>query len=77
MCKELITVRKETIFAVFCLESYKRHRKLSGKEAARLFAEYGVFDYICDFYDVLHTTGEDYINNDIDVYLRSRGAGVM
>ena len=26
-----------------------------------------------EFYDVLHTTGHHYINNDIDIYLNSRG----
>ena len=64
----------ETSFAVFCLESYKRHRHMTGRDTAKLFIEYGVFDYIREFYDVLHTTGDSYINNDIDIYLRSRGA---
>ena len=64
---------KEMIFAVFCLESYKLHRYMTGKEALKLFEDYGVFDYIREFYDVLHTTGDSYINNDIDIYLRSRG----
>ena len=65
---------KEMVFAVFCIESYKMHRNLTGNEAAKLFREYGVFDYINEFYDVLHTTGHNYINNDIDIYLKSRGA---
>lgn len=65
---------KEMKFTVFCLENYKLHRNLSGKEVSELFERYGVFDYICEFYDVLHTTGFNYINNDIDIYLKSRGA---
>ncbi len=65
---------KELRFTVFCLESYKLHRNLTGKETAELFEKYGVFDYLNEFYDVLHTTGYDYINNDIDIYLKSRGA---
>lgn len=64
---------KEMIFTVFCLESYKNHRKLTGKQVVSLFERYGVFDYIREFYDVLHTTGHNYINNDIDIYLSSRG----
>lgn len=63
-------------FTVFCLENYKLHRNISGREAAKLFADYGVFDYINEFYDVLHTTGCNYINNDIDIYLKSRGAAI-
>ena len=64
---------KETAFTVFCLENYKMHRNLSGKQVLTLFDRYGVFDYIREFYDVLHTTGYNYINNDIDIYLKSRG----
>lgn len=65
---------KEAAFTVFCLESYKTHHHLSGKEVLQLFERYGVFDYIHEFYDVLHTTGHNYINNDIDIYLKSRNA---
>lgn len=65
---------KETAFTVFCLENYKVHKSLTGKETAQLFKQYGVFDYIREFYDVLHTTGYQYLNNDIDIYLKTRGA---
>lgn len=65
---------KELAFTVFCIESYKTHRHLNGKEVSGLFERYGVFDYILEFYDILHTTGYNYINNDIDLYLKARGA---
>lgn len=64
---------KEMTFAIFCLEDYKLHRNLTGEEATKLFIQYGVFDYIREFYDVLHSTGHNYINNDIDIYLNARG----
>ena len=64
---------KEMAFTVFCLENYKIHRNLNGQEVSSLFERYGVFDYIREFYDVLHTTSHHYINNDIDIYLNSRG----
>lgn len=64
---------KEMTFTVFCIEWYKEHRNLSGKEVIKLFSDYGVFDYIKEFYDVLHSTGHNYINNDIDIYLKARG----
>lgn len=63
---------KEMKFIVFCLENYKQHKSLTGKQTAELFAEYGVFEYLREFYDVLHSTGEQYMNNDIDAYLRAR-----
>lgn len=67
---------KEMNFSIFCIESYKRHRNLTGRQTVELFKDYGVFEYIREFYDVLHTTGDSYINNDIDIYLRSRGASL-
>ncbi len=67
---------KKLAFTIFCLESYKNYRKISGKDVAKLFREYGVYDYINEFYDILHTTGHNYINNDIDIYIKSRGAAI-
>lgn len=65
---------KETEFTVFCMESYKVYKSLSGKQVSDLFSQYDVFDYIREFYDVLHTTSYQYINRDIDIYLKSRNA---
>lgn len=63
---------KEMKFTVFCLENYKIHRSMTGKEVNELFKKHGVFDYLYEFYDVLHTTGYQYVNNDIDIYLKAR-----
>lgn len=67
---------KEMTFTVFCLENYKIHRNLSGRETLDIFNRYDVLDYLHEFYDVLHTTGYNYINNDIDIYLKSRGFNI-
>ena len=65
---------REMTFTIFCMESYKVHKSLTGRQVSELFEKYGVFDYIREFYDVLHTTGYQYINNDIDIYLKARNA---
>lgn len=65
---------KKTSFVIFCIENYKVHKSLTGKQTVELFAHYGVFDHLNEFYDILHTTGYKYINNDIDIYLKSRNA---
>ena len=65
---------KEMTFTIFCIENYKVHRALTGRQTLELFRQYGVFDYLRDFYDVLHTTGAQYINRDIDLYLEARNA---
>lgn len=63
---------KEYYFIIFCLESYKEYKSLTGKQAIILFEKYGVIDYLMKFYDILHSTGYQYINQDIDEYLKSR-----
>ncbi|MBP3041747.1 DUF3791 domain-containing protein [Bacillaceae bacterium Marseille-Q3522] len=59
-------------FTVFCHESYKQAHQLTGKAALNIFLRYNVFDYIDSFYDILHTTGQEYIVNDIDMYIDNR-----
>lgn len=62
---------KEMRFAIFCLESYKLYKKMSGKEVAKTFAEFGVFEYIKEFFDVLHTRGYEYVNRDIGEFIKN------
>jgi len=59
-------------FTIFCLESYKQAHSLTGKAALKVFIDNKVFEYIQSFYDVLHSTGQDYIVEDIDLYINSR-----
>ena len=37
---------QEVRFAVFCMESYKVYKSLTGRQVCELFEKYGVFDYI-------------------------------
>ena len=61
-------MNKELAFSVFCVENYKVHRSLTGKQVCELF------DQIREFYDVLHTTSFQFMNHDIDLYLQARCA---
>ncbi len=65
-------MNKTMDFTVFCLESYKKAHGITGYEALKVFEKYKVFDYIKSFYDVLHSTGQEYIAEDIDIYIKSR-----
>ena len=38
---------------------------MNGQEVSTLFNRYGVFDYLREFYDILHSTGHNYINRHI------------
>ncbi len=64
---------KEGTFVIFCIENYKLHRSMSGREVYELFERYDVFSYLRTYYDVLHTAGAQYVSEDIDRYLRVRG----
>ena len=57
---------KESTFLVYCMEIQKRARGLSGKQVYSLFEEYGLFEFVIDFYELLHVHGEAYILRDID-----------
>lgn len=65
-------MRGELDFKAFCLEAYKAHYSLSGKQTADLFEKYGVFVYLDEFYDVLHTLGRQAIIQDIDKFIAAR-----
>ena len=59
-------------FMIFCLEIYKSKKNLTGKQAMQLFKRYEIIDYILSCYDALHTTGENYIIEDIDEFIKVR-----
>ena len=59
-------------FKAFCLERYKYEHNMSGKDTIRLFMQYGVMEYISSFYDVLHTFGDKYIVEEIDLFIKAR-----
>jgi len=63
---------KEGNFLIYCMEQYKSAKKLTGKQIAELFSKYRVSDYIVSCFEALHTTGSNYIVEDIDLYIEAR-----
>lgn len=63
---------KEGIFLIYCTERYKSAKGLTGRQVSELFTKYGVWDYIYSCFEALHTTGEKYIVEDIDLYIEAR-----
>ena len=59
-------------FMIFCAEQYKMSKHLTGKQLAELFTRYRVWEYIYSCYEALHTTGMNYIIEDIDLYIEAR-----
>lgn len=63
---------KEGTFVIYCVEQYKAAKNLTGKETADLFTRYRVWDYLYSCYEALHTTGANYIVQDIDAFIEVR-----
>lgn len=63
---------KEGRFLIYCTEQYKSAKGLTGIQVSELFSKYRVWDYIYSCFEALHTTGENYIVEDIDLYIEAR-----
>ncbi len=60
---------KETNFLIYCMERYRHFKGLSGADVAKIFEEYGIYEYIAKYFEALHTMGEHCIVQDIDNYI--------
>lgn len=63
---------KEGNFLIFCIEQYKSAKQLSGKQVMDIFRQYRISEYIVSCFEALHTTGTNYIVEDIDLYIEAR-----
>ena len=59
-------------FLSYCTERYKSAKGLNGQQVSELFTRYQVWEYIYSCFEALHTTGENYIIEDIDLYIDAR-----
>ncbi len=59
-------------FLIYCVELYKSAKMLTGREVSELFNRYQVWDYIYSCFEALHTTGANYIVEDIDHFIKAR-----
>lgn len=62
---------KEGKFLAYCIEKYKFAKHLTGKQVGELFSKYNVWDYIYSYFEALHTTIDNYIIEDIDLYIEA------
>ncbi|MBR6780324.1 MAG: DUF3791 domain-containing protein [Clostridia bacterium] len=67
-----MTMSKQGDFMIYCTEQYKTAKNLTGRQVAELFSRYSVWDYIYSCFEALHTTGANYIVEDIDLYIAAR-----
>jgi len=60
---------REGSFLIYCIEQYKSAKQLTGKQVAELFSRFGIWEYIYSCFEALHTTGANYIVEDIDLFI--------
>jgi len=59
-------------FLVYCLEIYKAAKNMTGRQVIELFKRYGVTQYLLSCYEALHTTGTDYIIEEVDLFIEAQ-----
>ncbi len=63
---------KERMFYVFCVEKFSMFKTMTAMEVLALFQKYDVYNFTTSNYDVLHSQGEEYILNEITMYLKNQ-----
>ena len=48
---------KQGDFLIYCVETYKNAKRLTGRQVAELFTRYDVWHYVYSCYEALHTRG--------------------
>ena len=59
-------------FLIYCLEMYKTTKNMTGKQVIKIFIQYDIIKYILSCYEALHTTGIEYVIEDIDLFVEAR-----
>jgi hypothetical protein len=65
-------LEKEKMFYIFCTENYRILKDMEATEVLALFQKNKVYDFLTQNYDVLHSQGEEYILNEIAIYIKNQ-----
>lgn len=70
------TMNKEqqhrAMFVSFCIEQYAKAKNMATEDVVNLFEQYGIAQHFCEFYDVLHTQGGQWLVEEIDKMINER-----
>ena len=62
-------IRDIAYFISFCIEQYMNEKGMNEDEVIALFSKYDVFDYLKDYFDVLHTQSRQWLVADIEDFI--------
>lgn len=64
--------QNRAMFVSFCIEQYAKAKNITTEDVVNLFDQYGIAEHFCDFYDVLHTHGHQWLVEEIDKMINDR-----
>ena len=76
MYKRLKKLEPVQSFQLFCLESYRNAKGITGLQALGEFKRTQVFDYLASGYEVLHTQSKKYIFSELEQYIKHKNGTV-
>lgn len=65
-------IQDKAVFLSFCIEQYAKAKNMCTEDVVKLFEQYGISEYCCNFYDVLHTQGHRWLIEEIDELINNR-----
>ena len=60
------------LFLSFCIEQYAKAKGMATDDVANLLEQYGIAEHFCEFYEVLHTQGGQWLVEEIDEMINRR-----
>lgn len=60
------------VFVSFCIEQYAKAKNMTTDDVVNLLEQYGITEHFCEFYDVLHTHGHNWLIEEIDEMIKNR-----
>lgn len=65
-------LQDRAMFLSFCIEQYAKAKNMNTEDVVDLFEQYGISEHFCEFYDVLHTQGGQWLVEEIDEMINRR-----
>lgn len=72
MYKQINKLDQIQQFQLFCLESYRNSKGITGMDALQDFKQTGVFGFLSSGYEILHSKGKKYLTSLIIDYIKRR-----
>ena len=70
--RQMGIVEERARFVSFCIEQYARVKNMSTEDVVNLFEKYGITEHFCEFFEVLHTHGHNWLIEEIDEMINNR-----